>query len=148
MDRLSPETRSHLMRQVKGANTSPELFVRSILHRLGYRFRVLATDLPGTPDIVLPRHRCAIFVNGCFWHGHGCRTGQPPKSKLEYWGPKLAENRARDSRKSAALESLGWTPITVWQCELRQPDRLAWKLIALLEGASSNYHASSPKVGR
>jgi DNA mismatch endonuclease, patch repair protein len=116
------------MQAIKSRNTTPELAVRSLLHSLGYRFRLHRRDLPGTPDIVLPARRCVIFVNGCFWHAHGCRIGQPPKSRLEYWQPKLDANKARDLRKLEEVEYAGWRALTVWQCELRDLDSLATKL--------------------
>jgi DNA mismatch endonuclease (patch repair protein) len=116
------------MQAVKGKNTSPELAVRSMLHRLGYRFRLNRKDLPGTPDIVLPGRSAAIFVHGCYWHGHGCRIGQLPKSKLDYWGPKILANRERDERKHSDLAAAGWRVLTVWQCELGDPEALARKL--------------------
>lgn len=132
-DRLSPERRSRLMQAVKSRNTTPELAVRSLLHSLGYRFRLHRRDLPGTPDIVLPGRRSVIFVNGCFWHGHGCRIGQPPKSRLDYWLPKLEANKARDLRKTEEVEAANWRALTVWQCELRDLDALAARLNNFLD---------------
>lgn len=107
------------MARIGSRNTAPELTVRRLLHRIGYRFRIHRKDLPGTPDIVLPSRRKAIFVNGCFWHAHGCPIGQPPKSRAEFWAPKLARNVARDAEKCAALTSSGWDVLTVWQCEIK-----------------------------
>lgn len=120
------------MQRVKQKNTAPEKIVRSLLHRLGYRFRIHRKDLPGTPDIVLPSRRVAIFVHGCFWHGHDCRRGRAPSSNLEYWGPKLASNRERDSRKAAALAAAGWRVVVVWQCELDDEFALVRRLSSLL----------------
>lgn len=117
-DRLNPKRRSRLMRRVKGKDTLPEKTVRSVLHALGYRFRLHRKDLPGTPDIVFPSRRLVLFVHGCFWHGHGCQIGRLPKSRLEYWQPKIQANRERDRRKEAALSASGWRVATVWQCEL------------------------------
>ncbi|HRI92574.1 MAG TPA: DNA mismatch endonuclease Vsr [Rhodocyclaceae bacterium] len=131
-DRLSPSARSSLMQRVKQKNTAPEKIVRSLLHRLGYRFRIHRKDLPGTPDIVLPSRRVAIFVHGCFWHGHDCRRGRAPSSNLEYWGPKLESNRERDSRKAAALAAAGWRVVVVWQCELDDEFALVRRLSSLL----------------
>lgn len=129
VDRLSSEARSQLMAAVGGKDTAPELAVRRLLHALGYRFRLHRRDLPGTPDVVLPRHGKVIFVHGCFWHGHrGCRLGRPAKSRIEYWGPKIAGNRARDARKAAALRRAGWSVATVWQCETRNINKLANRL--------------------
>ena len=132
-DRLDPGRRRHLMQQVKGKDTRPEKIVRSLLHRLGYRFRLHRKDLPGTPDIVFPGRRLVLFVHGCFWHGHGCRIGQLPKSHLDYWQPKIAANRDRDRRKEAALSSTGWRVAVVWQCELADCDSLAARLRCLLD---------------
>lgn len=128
MDRLSPDRRSWLMAQIRSSNTKPELAVRSLLHRLGYRFRLHHRDLPGTPDIVLKRWMTVIFVHGCFWHGHRCKRERMPKSRLDYWQPKIEANRLRDRRKRRALRALGWRVIEVWECELKHPEKLARKL--------------------
>ena len=131
-DRLSPEVRSSVMRQVKQKNTAPEKLVRSILHRLGYRFRIHRKDLPGTPDIVFPSRRLVIFVHGCFWHGHACRRGRAPASNREYWGPKIEGNRDRDARTVAALQAAGWHVAVLWECELGDQVALALRLSSLL----------------
>ncbi|MEZ2419248.1 very short patch repair endonuclease [Luteibacter sp. RCC_6_2] len=135
IDRLTSEQRRHLMQQVKGKNTRPEMLVRSLLHSLGYRFRLHRKDLPGTPDIVFPSRRLALFVHGCFWHGHGCRIGQLPKSRLEYWEPKIAANRERDERKESALLLAGWRVEVVWQCELGDLEKLTKRMQRLLGGS-------------
>lgn len=132
IDRLTPEARSRLMSRIRSGDTGPERAVRSLLHRLGLRFRLHRRDLPGTPDIVLPGRGIAIFVNGCFWHGHRCKTGKMPKSRTDYWGPKIEANKLRDRRKSAALRRLGWRVLVVHECELRKPDTLARKLRRLI----------------
>ena|SRR5579871_931873 len=137
-DNRSPESRSALMARIGGKDTAPELIVRRLLHSLGYRFRLHRRDLPGKPDIVFPVREKAIFVNGCFWHAHGCRIGRPPKSKLEFWGPKLAGNRARDKRNRAKLRSMGWAVLTVWQCQTRNPDRLSTTLLSFLGPPGKN----------
>jgi DNA mismatch endonuclease (patch repair protein) len=124
------------MARIGGRNTAPELIVRRLLHGMGYRFRLHRKDLPGTPDIVLPGRRVAIFVHGCFWHAHGCKIGRAPKSRLDYWLPKLQENQRRDAVKQAALEGLGWRVLTVWQCETRDPPGLA----GILEGHLCDRH--------
>jgi DNA mismatch endonuclease (patch repair protein) len=131
-DRLSVEARSRLMSRIGSRNTTPELRVRSLLHRLGYRFRLHRKDLPGTPDIVLPGRGVAVFVHGCFWHGHACKTGKMPKSRPDYWGPKIQGNQQRDARKRRQLRSLGWSVVSVWECELKHPDKLARRLRRLL----------------
>lgn len=124
MDTFTPAERSALMRRIGGKNTGPELAVRSIFHRLGYRFRLHRRDLPGRPDIVLPKHHKAILVHGCFWHGHTCRLAAKPKSNESYWLPKIAGNRARDARNLEALTSLGWTVLELWECAIRQREGL------------------------
>jgi DNA mismatch endonuclease (patch repair protein) len=128
-DNRTQASRSALMSRIRGKNTNPELIVRRLLHSLGYRFRLHRKDLPGKPDIVLPSRRIAIFVHGCFWHAHGCKIGQPPKSRLEFWGPKLQRNRERDAQNIQALEALGWTALTIWQCETRDGAALEKLLI-------------------
>lgn len=120
------------MSRIGSSNTLPELRVRSMLHRLGYRFRLHRKDLPGKPDIVLPGRGVAILVHGCFWHGHSCKTEKMPKSRTDYWGPKIETNRERDRRKESELRALGWTVITVWECELKSPDELERKLVRSL----------------
>lgn len=132
IDRLDPRRRSLLMQKVKTKNTGPEKAIRSMLHRLGYRFRLHRKDLPGTPDIVFPSRRIALFVHGCFWHAHGCVKGQPPKSRHEYWSPKLEANRERDRRNVDALIQSGWHVVVVWQCELVDREALGARLETLL----------------
>ncbi|MGT2515171.1 very short patch repair endonuclease [Sphingomonas panni] len=128
------EQRSRIMRAVQSKDTKPEMLVRRALHRLSYRFRLHRKDLPGSPDIVFPGRRKVIFVHGCFWHGHSCKRGaRQPKENADYWRAKIARNVARDREAQAALIGLGWTPLTVWECELR--DDLEGKLCAFLEEA-------------
>ncbi len=121
------------MQAVQSEHTGPEKRVRRLLHAMGYRFRLHRKDLPGRPDIVLPGRRKAIFVHGCFWHAHGCRKGRPPKSRLDYWLPKLEENVERDRIKQEQLESLGWETLVVWQCETKDLDPLAARLQAFVD---------------
>lgn len=116
------------MRAVGTRDTGPEIAVRRLLHSLGYRYRLYRRDLPGTPDLTFPGRHKIVFVNGCYWHGHGCEKGRLPKSKLAYWGPKIAANRARDDRNCKRLRSGGWASLTVWQCELKQPRKLTRRL--------------------
>src|SRR5690242_16007851 len=132
-DTRSPEQRRRIMQSVKTRDTGPELTVRRLLHRLGYRYRLNAKNLPGRPDIVFPSKMKAIFVHGCFWHSHGCSKGQAPKSRLDYWEPKLRANRERDAAQILALNSLGWTVLTVWQCETADPERMRAKLVDFME---------------
>jgi DNA mismatch endonuclease, patch repair protein len=121
--------RSAIMRAVKGRNTTPEKRVRSLLHALGCRFRLHRADLPGKPDIVLPRRRIVIFVHGCFWHGHDCARGaRVPKENRPYWEAKIARNRARDEGQQAGLETLGWRVVIVWECEAKDTEALAARL--------------------
>lgn len=129
VDNRTVESRSALMSRIGPRNTAPERIVRRLLHGLGYRFRLHRKDLSGTPDIVLPGRRTAIFVHGCFWHAHGCKIGRPPRSRLEFWGPKLARTKTRDRAAVAALESQGWTVLTVWQCETKDPAALGARLM-------------------
>lgn len=113
------------MRRIRKRDTKPELVVRRLAHALGFRFRLHRCDLPGTPDLVLPRHRSVIFVHGCFWHQHrGCRLARQPKTRLEYWLPKLARNVERDLRTRNALEAAGWRCLVVWECETRDGEAL------------------------
>lgn len=118
-DTLSPAERSEVMRRVRSKDTKPEVFVRSVLHRMGYRFRLHRKDLPGKPDIVLPKRRTAVLVHGCFWHQHpGCRKATVPQNNREYWGPKLARNVERDRSAKRDLEEAGWSVVTLWECEI------------------------------
>lgn len=122
------------MARVKGKNTTPELTVRRALHRLGARFRLHRKDLPGAPDIVLPGRRLAIFIHGCFWHGHDCARGaRVPKANRDYWLAKVGRNRARDADSRAALEALGWRVEVIWECELKSG--LEERLKAMLAAA-------------
>ena len=129
MDNVSPEKRSWTMAQVKGRNTGPEKAVRSLLHRMGYRFRLQRADLPGKPDIVLPKHRTVIFVHGCFWHRHtGCKRASMPAANSDYWKRKFERNVTRDAQNRIALESGGWRVLVVWECELRDLTALQVRL--------------------
>lgn len=132
-DTRSPDQRRRIMQSVRTKDTGPEWIVRRLLHRQGYRFRLHSRHLPGRPDIVLPSRRIAIFVHGCFWHGHECRKGRLPKSRLEYWQPKIAANRHRDTKNVKELAALGWRVMVVWQCETREVDRLLGSLVAFIE---------------
>lgn len=122
-DRITAERRSAIMAKVGSRDTGPELVVRRALHAKGYRFTLHDRKLPGSPDLVFPKRRKAIFVHGCFWHGHTCRWGKLPKSKLDYWGPKIDANKRRDERKIRELCEAGWRSLVVWQCELREPEQ-------------------------
>lgn len=128
MDTRTPEQRRRIMRAVKSKNTGPELVVRRLLHGMGYRYRLHRKDLPGRPDIALGHRRKAIFVHGCFWHGHKCPKGRLPKSRLDYWQPKIDKNRERDRAKEEHLKSLGWSVLTIWQCETKNLEALEARL--------------------
>lgn len=121
------------MRRVKSRDTTPELRVRKLLTRLGARYRLHRRDLPGAPDIALPGRRLAIFVNGCFWHGHDCRRGaRTPKTNAHYWAAKIARNRTRDVANAERLDALGWRTLVVWECELSGLEALKAKLLLAL----------------
>ncbi|MHA6162138.1 MULTISPECIES: very short patch repair endonuclease [unclassified Pseudomonas] len=122
-------SRSDIMRAVKRAHTKPEIIVRQALHALGLRFRLHRRDLPGSPDIVLPRLRTVVFVHGCFWHRHpACRFATTPKSRQEYWLPKFEANVERDARKEAQLRELGWRVVVIWECETKSLEALEARL--------------------
>ncbi|MEE9453510.1 MAG: very short patch repair endonuclease [Paracoccaceae bacterium] len=128
-DRISKERRSWNMSRIKGKDTKPELLLRSMLHKAGYRFRLHRKDLPGKPDIVLPKYRTAIFVNGCYWHRHeNCPNTTTPKTRTEFWKAKFKDTVERDKRNVTELEALGWRVITIWECALKNdPDRVLFK---------------------
>jgi DNA mismatch endonuclease (patch repair protein) len=129
MDRLSKEKRSWNMSRIRNRNTGPERAVRSALHKLGYRFRLNRKDVPGKPDIVLPKYRTAIYIHGCFWHRHqGCPLAYNPKTNIDFWQSKFARNVQRDSEVAAALGSSGWKQLVIWECEVKDPTRLSSKL--------------------
>ncbi|NWG14605.1 MAG: DNA mismatch endonuclease Vsr [Acidobacteria bacterium] len=134
-DVFCKEKRSWIMARVKGRDTKPEMLVRSLIHRMGFRFRIHKRDLPGNPDIVLPRHGKAIFVHGCFWHGHNpCRRSKRPTTNKAFWNKKLDENIRRDKRFRRELHRMGWKTLVVWQCEIRHPKKLLRKLDGFLHG--------------
>jgi len=133
MDTRTPEQRRRIMQSVKHKDTGPEIVVRKMLHARGYRYRLHRKDLPGRPDIVFGSKRKAIFVHGCFWHGHGCSKGKLPKSNLNYWRPKIESNKSRDARNRADLEAAGWDVMVIWQCELVDRQTLWQKLQEFVE---------------
>jgi DNA mismatch endonuclease (patch repair protein) len=133
-DIYSPAKRSEIMGHVRGQNTTPERTVRSMLHRLGYRFRLNVTELPGKPDIVLPRHRKVIFVHGCFWHQHpNCPRSKLPKTRADWWKAKLQRNVERDRETEDKLHELGWVTLVIWQCQIRDRDALEAVLRMFME---------------
>jgi DNA mismatch endonuclease (patch repair protein) len=128
MDTLTAQERSTRMARVKGKDTTPELLARRLVHGLGYRFRLHGADLPGRPDMVFRRRRAVIFVHGCFWHRHPdptCRLARLPKSRLDFWEPKLSRNRARDLDVEQRLNESGWRVLILWECELRDRSMVA-----------------------
>ncbi len=145
-DVFTPEKRSEVMSLVRSKNTKPELFVRSLLHRMGYRFRLHRKDLPGKPDIVLPKYRAVIFVHGCFWHQHpGCKKATLPKQNAEFWKDKLEGNVRRDEQARHRLEEAGWRVLVVWECEAKSdPYRASKKLEAILFESRSSHSRGAP----
>jgi len=128
-DVFSKEKRSWIMSRVRGRATKPEILVRSFVHRMGFRFRIHRRDLPGNPDIVLPRHGKVIFVHGCFWHGHKrCQRSKRPTTNKGFWNKKLDENIERDKRFQRKLRLMGWKVLVLWQCEVRKPEKMLRKL--------------------
>ena len=145
-DKLTSSQRSHCMSRIRGKNTKQEILVRKGLHARGFRFRLHNKKLPGSPDIVLPKYGVAIMVNGCFWHGHkGCRYATKPKTNIEFWEAKIARNRHRDEVTTAHLEALGWTVITIWECELRTNSQLDDRLNTLAEEIRRAYETKRIK---
>ncbi len=129
MDKLTPQHRSWNMSRIRSANTKPEMIVRSLLHRMGYRFRLHRKDLPGKPDIVLPKFNAIIFVHGCFWHRHiNCKYAYTPKSRQEFWEAKFKSNVERDKIVRKQLEEKGWKLLIIWECELLDIESVENKL--------------------
>jgi len=132
MDKITPLQRSINMSRVHGQNTKPEKIVRSLLHSMGYRFRIQRRDLPGKPDIVLPKYKTIIFVHGCFWHQHhGCRKATIPATNIEFWKNKLEKNIQRDVLNQEKLSELGWKVITIWECETSNVEKIKAELLRI-----------------
>jgi len=121
-DTVDKATRSRIMAAIRGKGTGPEMAARRALHAEGLRFRLHRRGLPGSPDMVFPRHRAVVFVHGCFWHGHGCAASRRPKSNRRFWDRKLKGNSERDARSAAVLRALGWRVFIVWECEIQSTD--------------------------
>ena len=136
-DRITKEQRSRNMARVKNKNTAPELKVRKVLHGLGFRFRLHRRDLPGNPDIVLPRHNKIIFVHGCFWHGHDCPRGKRPSTRQDFWNRKLDGNIERDKANQKRLKELGWKVLVLWECETKDTSELETKLLDFMNSAGT-----------
>ncbi|HLY23518.1 MAG TPA: DNA mismatch endonuclease Vsr [bacterium] len=149
MDKIPPARRSANMRAIKSKNMVPEMEVRSLVHRMGYRYRLHAKELPGKPDLVFPRLRKIIFVHGCFWHKHKastCRIARIPKSNVAYWLPKLERNRLRDNKACSVLRRHGWEVLIVWECQINRHQGLANRVERFLK--SSTRRARNGKIGR
>jgi DNA mismatch endonuclease (patch repair protein) len=147
MDRITPQRRSWNMGRIKSRNTDPEIAVRSLLWRMGFRYRLHGTDLPGHPDIVLPRYGTVVLVHGCFWHRHrNCRFAYMPKSRAEFWTSKFAANVLRDRRMSERLRRDGWRVLVVWECQLRRPASVSARIGRLLRGREAVKHIVKGKA--
>lgn len=132
-DKITCEQRSRNMFHIRSGNTNPEIVVRKLLHKLGYRFRIHRADLPGKPDIVLPKYRTIIFVHGCFWHNHpGCKKAVLPKSNIDYWHPKIEKNKKRDLEHIRNLISLRWKVYVIWECQTKDQLFLQNRLLEIL----------------
>lgn len=132
-DRIDQKRRSALMARVRSKDTRPEMVVRSIVYRLGFRYRLHQRDIPGSPDLVFRGRKKVIFVHGCFWHGHDCAAGRNvPSSRIDYWQSKLGRNRERDARNEEALRELGWGYLIIWECETKDPESLRTKISCFL----------------
>ncbi len=121
-DIFSSQKRSDIMSKISGKNTNPEILVRKFLFSKGFRYRINVKTLPGKPDIVLPKYKTVIFINGCFWHGHNCKKGKLPSSNIDFWKGKISNNKSRDDKNSDLLVKLGWKVIIIWQCEVSKID--------------------------
>ena len=132
-DIFSSQKRSDIMSKISGKNTKPEILVRKFLFSKGFRYRINVKTLPGKPDIVLPKYKTVIFINGCFWHGHNCKKGKLPSSNIDFWKEKISNNKSRDDKNSDLLVKLGWKVIIIWQCEISKIDNRIKILNKLLE---------------
>lgn len=139
MDSLTPAERSERMSRIKGKNTKPEMLVRRLVHGMGYRYRLHLKGLPGRPDLVFSKRRKVIFVHGCFWHRHdACRLARWPKTRLDFWQPKLEANAARDRYVERRLAELGWKVMIVWECEVKDEAALTPRIKAFLDDTENN----------
>ncbi len=146
MDNLTPAQRSAQMAKVRSKDTKPEMFVRRLVHGMGYRYRLHDGKLPGKPDLVFLSRRKIIFVHGCFWHGHVCPLGRIPKSRVEFWVEKIEATRSRDAVNIGKLEHLGWKSLVVWECQLRGADRVAGKIRRFLGVTNGDRSAARKPV--
>lgn len=148
IDIVAPEVRSRMMASIRSCDTKPELIVRRYLHGLGFRYRLAPRNLPGRPDLVLPKHRAVIFVHGCFWHGHvGCRFATVPATRTDFWMNKIAANRARDHAKEGQLKAAGWHVALVWECALRlDRDQALARLVRFIRSQRDGIDIASQEV--
>lgn len=137
-DIFSSQKRSDIMSKIGGKNTKPEILVRKFLFSQGFRYRINVKTLPGKPDIVLPKYKTVIFINGCFWHGHNCKKGKLPSSNIDFWKEKISNNKSRDDKNSDLLAKLGWKVIIIWQCEISNINSRKIRLEFLLEELRSH----------
>lgn len=128
VDSLTPEQRSERMSRIRAKDSKVEMVVRRTVHGMGFRYRLHAANLPGKPDLIFPRRKKVIFVHGCFWHRHDCKLGRVPKSRLDFWLPKLDKNKERDRANREALTALGWECLTIWECEINNKEALGARL--------------------
>lgn len=129
-DVVDAATRSRMMSGIRGKNTKPELLIRKAVHRLGLRYRLHSQNLPGRPDLVFPSRQVAVFVNGCFWHGHNCKYFKLPATRSEFWASKIAANKARDCKVRDAITAMGWRHLTIWECAVRGQTKAAPERVA------------------
>ncbi|WP_321840357.1 very short patch repair endonuclease [Paraburkholderia bannensis] len=143
VDVVDSATRSRMMSGIRARNTKPEVLIRSLLHRRGFRFRLDVRELPGRPDIVLPRYRAIVLVHGCFWHGHHCALFKWPSTRPEFWRAKIGRNRTNDARTLAALTAQGWRVAVIWECALRgatqDPEAVVERLAAWLRDDTQSW---------
>lgn len=132
-DPLTKEERSERMSRVRSIDTKPELVVRRLVHSMGYRYRLHSGTLPGSPDLIFSSRRKVIFVHGCFWHQHGCRKYRMPRTRRDFWEPKLERNKVRDRKVRAELRAMRWQVMVIWECQTKNLDRLQHRLVAFLE---------------
>ena len=137
-DIFSFQKRSDIMSKIGGKNTKPEILVRKFLFSKGFRYRINVKTLPGKPDIVLPKYKTVIFINGCFWHGHNCKKGKLPSSNTDFWKKKISNNKSRDDKNFDLLVKLGWKVIIIWQCEITKTGNRTKILNRLLEDIKQN----------
>jgi DNA mismatch endonuclease, patch repair protein len=133
VDTLTPEARSERMGRIRSKDTKPELLVRRLVHGLGYRYRLHKRELPGSPDLIFRGRKKVVFVHGCFWHGHECKLGRMPKSRIDFWAKKKNANRERDTRALSEIDKMGWHALVLWECELKDMKNLEQSIRSFLD---------------